>query len=131
MCIRDRTYKTSPLVALFQMRADCGLRRGGLSLVDGELDAAATAVESLRARAESAAVAGRAAQTALVKAAEGDDVVGIGMKLAHARKLASAYARTEPAFDADAFGRLLADGRGGKSKKSKGRAKENKPPRHS
>ncbi len=90
------TYKTSPLVALFQMRADCGLRRGGLSLVDGELDAAATAVESLRARAESAAAAGRAAQTALVKAAENDDVVGIGMKLAHTRKLASAYPRTEP-----------------------------------
>ena len=41
-----------------------------------------------------------------------------------------AVAATE-AFDADAFGRLLADGRGGKAKKSKGHAKENKPPRHS
>ena len=51
---------------------------------------------------------------------------------AAARAIRVAYARTEPAFDADAFGRLLADGRGGgKSKKSKGRAKENKPPRHS
>ena len=38
----------------------------------------------------------------------------------------------EPAFDADAFSRLLADGRGKASKpRSKGRAKENKPPRHS
>ena len=90
------TYKTSSLVALFQMRADCGLRRGGLSLAEGELEAAAVAVESLRARAESAAAAGRAAQTALVKAAKSDDVVGIGMRLSHARKLASAYARTEP-----------------------------------
>jgi len=50
---------------------------------------------------------------------------------AAARAIRVAYARTEPAFDADAFGRLLADGRGGKAKKSKGRAKENKPPRHS
>ena len=90
------TYKTSSLVALFQLRADCGLRRGGLPLAEGELEAAATAVESLRARAESAAAAGRAAQTALVNAAKGDDVVGIGMRLAHSRKLASAYARTEP-----------------------------------
>ena len=51
---------------------------------------------------------------------------------AAARAIRVAYARTEPAFDADAFGRLLADGRGGKAKKSsKGRSKENKPPRHS
>ena len=79
------------------MRADCGLRRGGLSLVDGELEAAATAVESLRARAESAAAAGRAAQSALVASStENNDVVGIGMRLSHARKLASAYPRTEP-----------------------------------
>ena len=91
------TYKTSPLVALFQMRADCGLRRGGLSLAEGELDAAAVAVEALRARAESAAAAGRAAQSALVASStEGDDVVGIGMRLRHARRLASAYPRTEP-----------------------------------
>ena len=91
------TYKTSALVALFQLRADCGLRRGGLSLAEGELEAAALAVESLRARAESAAAAGRAAQSALVASSTaGDDVVGIGMRLAHARKLASAYPRTEP-----------------------------------
>ena len=89
-------YGICLLVALFQLRADCGLRRGGLPLAEGELEAAATAVESLRARAESAAAAGRAAQTALVNAAKGDDVVGIGMRLSHARKLASAYARTEP-----------------------------------
>jgi len=51
---------------------------------------------------------------------------------AAARAIRVAYARTEPAFDADAFSRLLADGRGGKAKKSsKGRSKENKPPRHS
>ena len=72
------------------------LRRGGLSLVDGELEAAAVAVESLRARAESAAAAGRAAQSALVASSTESDVVGIGMRLAHSRRLSSAYARTEP-----------------------------------
>lgn len=90
------TYKTSALVALFQLRADCGLRNGGLALIEGDLEAAAKAVEALRARTESAAAGGRAAQSALVASSTGNEVVGLGMRLAHARKLSSAYPRTEP-----------------------------------
>ena len=49
---------------------------------------------------------------------------------AAARAIRVAFARTEPAFDADAFSRLLADGRGGKKPRAKKGAKENMPPRH-
>ena len=49
---------------------------------------------------------------------------------AAARAIRVAFARTEPAFDADAFSRLLADGRGGKAKPRSKKAKENRPPRH-
>ena len=55
-------------------------------------------MESLRARAESAAAAGRAAQTALVTRLlrRANDVVGIGMRLRFlaSTPLASAYPRT-------------------------------------
>ena len=43
-----------------------------------------------------AAEAGRAAQSALVASSSENDVIGIGMRLSHARRLASAYPRTEP-----------------------------------
>ena len=48
------TYKTYPLVALFQLRADCGLRRPGgeLALAPGELDAAADALATACAAGE-------------------------------------------------------------------------------
>ena len=83
-------------LTLAQGRLDT-LRQGQDNGPWGDLEAAATAVESLRARAESAAAAGRAAQSALVASStENNDVVGIGMRLSHARKLASAYPRTEP-----------------------------------
>ncbi|KAH8097730.1 hypothetical protein JL720_638 [Aureococcus anophagefferens] len=96
------TYKTSPLVALFQLRADAGLRRddGELALLDEEIPQAEAAIEALYQAAEAAKAEAHEAQRALVAAAEDDPAetpVGAGLRVDSALgALNSAYPEDEP-----------------------------------